>query len=699
MIDKFTKELNSLNDNQRQAVVHLDGPLFVVAGAGTGKTKALTTRIGYLIREVKVDPNRILAVTFTNKAAREIKERVNGMIAPYEVGSWLYTFHAFGLRILREFAPELNLGYKVSFTVIDTDDSLSIIRDLLKKYNIDSKQYPARMVRNVISSHKTGIEVIEDPIISKLYDGYHKELIKEQLMDFDDLIIYPYHLLRDNIGVRTNLQNRFDHILVDEFQDTDLIQYEIIKLLNCDNTFVVGDPDQSIYAFRGARYENNQLFLKDFYAQQVILDKNYRSTNNILKAANKLIKNNKSRTAGKNLVSDLGDGLPVIIKVAASDYDEANMVVNEIANLTMQNYDYSDIAILYRANHLSRLFEHGLTQNHIPYIIYGGLSYYERKEVKDILAYLHLIVDPDTNFYIKRIINVPARGVGDVTFGKLEDYSNQTGMSILDSISMLSFSKRINDNLTEFKDLILNIRARINELEDLVDVIDLVFNNSGYAMMLLESKDERHVERKENIMELKNVFRRGSWAYEGTNLEKIKSVLDEIALFTDHDTDVKSDNVVKLATVHQVKGLEFKVVFVVGMEEGLFPSERVYGNEFETEEERRIFYVALTRAKERLYITHSQRRMLYGSLKNNYQSMFVDEISEPVEKPVRRNYEESKPKVVSNNLTFGEADLVSHDVFGDGVIVSISGDILTIAFSHEHGIKKLLKTHPAIKKK
>ena len=699
MIDKFTKELNSLNDNQRQAVVHLDGPLFVVAGAGTGKTKALTTRIGYLIREVKVDPNRILAVTFTNKAAREIKERVNGMIAPYEVGTWLYTFHAFGLRILREFAPELNLGYKVSFTVIDTDDSLSIIRDLLKKYNIDSKQYPARMVRNVISSHKTGIEVIEDPIISKLYDGYHKELIKEQLMDFDDLIIYPYHLLRDNIGVRTNLQNRFDHILVDEFQDTDLIQYEIIKLLNCDNTFVVGDPDQSIYAFRGARYENNQLFLKDFYAQQVILDKNYRSTNNILKAANKLIKNNKSRTAGKNLVSDLGDGLPVIIKVAASDYDEANMVVNEIANLTMQNYDYSDIAILYRANHLSRLFEHGLTQNHIPYIIYGGLSYYERKEVKDILAYLHLIVDPDTNFYIKRIINVPARGVGDVTFGKLEDYSNQTGMSILDSISMLSFSKRINDNLTEFKDLILNIRARINELEDLVDVIDLVFNNSGYAMMLLESKDERHVERKENIMELKNVFRRGSWAYEGTNLEKIKSVLDEIALFTDHDTDVKSDNVVKLATVHQVKGLEFKVVFVVGMEEGLFPSERVYGNEFETEEERRIFYVALTRAKERLYITHSQRRMLYGSLKNNYQSMFVDEISEPVEKPVRRNYEESKPKVVSNNLTFGEADLVSHDVFGDGVIVSISGDILTIAFSHEHGIKKLLKTHPAIKKK
>ena len=699
MIDKFTKELNSLNDSQRQAVVHLDGPLFVVAGAGTGKTKALTTRIGYLIKEVKVDPNRILAVTFTNKAAREIKERVNGMIAPYEVGSWLYTFHAFGLKILREFAPELNLGYKVSFTVIDTDDSLSIIRDLLKKYNIDSKQYPARMVRNVISSHKTGIEVIEDPIISKLYDGYHKELIKEQLMDFDDLIIYPYHLLRDNIGVRTNLQNRFDHILVDEFQDTDLIQYEIIKLLNCDNTFVVGDPDQSIYAFRGARYENNQLFLKDFCAQQVILDKNYRSTNNILKAANKLIKNNKSRTAGKNLVSDFGDGLPVIIKVAASDYDEANMVVNEIANLTMQNYDYSDIAILYRANHLSRLFEHGLTQNHIPYIIYGGLSYYERKEVKDILAYLHLIVDPDTNFYIKRIINVPARGVGDVTLGKLEDYSNQTGMSILDSISMLSFSKRINDNLTEFKDLILNIRARINELEDLVDVIDLVFNNSGYAMMLLESKDERHVERKENIMELKNVFRRGSWAYEGTNLEKIKSVLDEIALFTDHDTDVKSDNVVKLATVHQVKGLEFKVVFVVGMEEGLFPSERVYGNEFETEEERRIFYVALTRAKERLYITHSQRRMLYGSLKNNYQSMFVDEISEPVEKPVRRNYEESKPKVVSNNLTFGEADLVSHDVFGDGVIVSISGDILTIAFSHEHGIKKLLKTHPAIKKK
>lgn len=701
MDNKFELELNSLNENQKAAVVHNDGPLFVVAGAGTGKTKALTTRIAYLIHVLDINPNRILGVTFTNKAAREIRERVNALITPKTMGQYLHTFHAFGLKILREFASEFNLGYKETFTVIDEDDGLSIVRDLIKKYNLDPKEFPARMIKGMISNHKTELDKIADSNILRIYKGYHAELIKEQLMDFDDLIVYTYKLLKENQMVRIKLQNRFDHVLIDEFQDTDLIQYEIIKLLNNDNTFVVGDPDQSIYAFRGARYENNQLFLKDFRAKTIVLDKNYRSTNNILQAANRLISKNESRATEKNLVSDNGDGLPVIVRSAGSDYEEADMVVNEIFNLSLRGYKYEDIAVLYRSNHLSRLFEHSLTHNQIPYVIYGGLSYYERKEVKDILAYLQLIVDIDTNFYLKRIINVPARGVGNVTFSKLEEYSLDNNVSIIDSIGKVKMSARVSDNLDEFKNLILSLRDSANNLEDLVDIIDLIFVNTGYKQMLLDSNDERADERKENILELKNVFRRGSWSYEGTNLEKIKAILDEIALFTSHDTDEVTDNTVKLATIHQVKGLEFKVVFVVGVEEGIFPNDRVFGNSFELEEERRIFYVALTRPKECLYITYSDRRMLYGRLTNNNRSMFISEIEEKKERTFRPIYNKTETvrKVETNNETFNTGDIVTHNVFGEGVIVEISGDILTIAFSYEHGIKKLLKTHPAIKKK
>ncbi|VEU79591.1 ATP-dependent helicase [Haploplasma axanthum] len=695
---KLDYEISRLNNNQRKAVIHENGPLFVVAGAGTGKTKTLTTRIAYLIEKMNVDPNRILGVTFTNKAAKEIRHRVNDLIYPNQMGAWLYTFHAFGLRVLRENAVNLNLGYKNDFTVIDEDDALAIIRDIIKKQNIDAKKYPPRMIKNFISNEKTFIRNIDDEVVRDVYDRYKLELIKEQLMDFDDLIVYTNKLFKENLLVRTKYQTLFTHILIDEFQDTDKVQYEIIKLLNNENTFVVGDPDQSIYAFRGARYENNQLFVKEFGAEVIVLDENYRSTNNILKAANKLIKNNNSRTTDKNLVSSFGDGVPIVVHLASDDFDEVRTVTNEIINLTSHKYNYEDIAVLYRNNHLSRLFEHSFMQTQIPYIIYGGISFYERKEVKDILAYLKVVVDTNSNFYLKRIINTPTRGIGNVTINKLEEYANFNNMSMFDAIDYVKFSAKTANSLKEFKNIINELKEKIEETKELVNIIDVLFVGSGYYEFLKEETDDKAKERKENIMELKNVFRQGDWNYEGNNIEKIKQILDELALYTDHDKDNQDLNVVKLATVHQVKGLEFKVVFVVALEDGLFPSDRSYMDPFELEEERRIFYVAITRAKERLYVTNTQRRMVYGQIKNNIPSVFLREIKNDEEKILPKKYSRETINKNTSSDDFKSGDIVVHDSFGKGVVVEVKDDIITIAFNVEYGIKKLLKNHPSIKK-
>lgn len=696
MKDIFEKELNSLNEQQKEAVTHQGGPLFVVAGAGTGKTKTLTTRIAYLIKELHVDKNAILAVTFTNKAAREIRNRVDRFAFPEEMGDWLYTFHAFGLRILRAHAVNLNMGYKNDFMVIDEDDAATIIRDLLKRYNYDSKKYPPRSMKNFISNHKTKINEIIDPNILDIYNKYQSELVKEQLMDFDDLIVYTHNLFKNNKVIREIYQNQFEHILVDEFQDTDLMQYEIIKLLNCKNTVVVGDPDQSIYAFRGARYENNSLFVKDFKAKIIVLDKNYRSTNNILTAANLLIKNNMDREAKKELKSDYGDGIQVQLYQANDDYEEVNSITSEIMRLTQTGYRYDDIAVLYRTNSLSRSFEHSFTQNQIPYIIYGGTSFYERKEVKDFLAYLKVIVDNDSNFYFKRIVNVPARGLGNVTIQKLEDYSILNNISMFEAIDSVTLPAKALSGLKEFKQLIIKLRKEILEKTELIDVIDVIYFETKYHELLKEEIDEKAKERKENINELKSVLKMASDELEGNNLEKIKAVLDEIALYTSHDKKPSNDNSLKLATVHQVKGLEFKVVFIVAMEEGIFPNERSYNSRSEIEEDRRVFYVAITRAKERLYITHAAKRLLYGKIGYPKGSMFLREIRN-IENPGRTKTDTYK-KQEKNNLVLNAGDIVNHDIFGKGVVVEIRENIATIAFSHEHGIKKLIKDHPSIKK-
>jgi len=691
--------LKELNDQQRAAVVHENGPLFVVAGAGTGKTKTLTARIAYLIEEKNVHPEEILGVTFTNKAAREIRERVNQMISPKSMGSWLYTFHAFCLKVLKTHASSLNLGYLNTFSVIDEDDARKIVRDILKDMELD-KAYRYQEVRSSISKFKTHmITEFRDDDYYDILENYQSYLQSEQLMDFDDLLIYTNRLLRDNETIRTYYQNHFKHILVDEFQDTDKIQYEIIKQLKSNNNsvFVVGDPDQSIYGFRGARYNNNLLFVNDFNAKTIVLDKNYRSTNNILKTANRFISKNHSRNTEKALQSDLGDGYPVSFNRLETDYNETEFVSGEIKNLVRNyGYKYEEIAVLYRNNNLSRLFEYEFRQTNIPYVIYGGLSFYDRKEVKDILAYLRVIINPNLNFYLKRIINTPSRKIGLTTINRLEDFANENNLSLFDAIPKISLSGAANSALKTFYNLIINMQEKLNHLTEITDIIDIIAKDSGYEAMLKESKDDADRERLYNVRELKTVFRLGSWKYEGsTNIEIILNILDEIALYTDQDKNSDEEDTVKLATVHQVKGLEFRAVFIVVFEETIFPSNMSLESREALEEERRVAYVAITRAKERLYITNARRRLIYGERKFLNESPFIREMTES------NKLDAIKEKAIKYTFTdesFKQGDKISHDIFGVGVVVQISEDVLTVAFSVEHGVKKLIKDHPAITK-
>lgn len=695
MNNKLDNTLTTLNEQQLEAVMHKSGPLFVVAGAGTGKTNTLTTRIAYLIDKEGINPESILGVTFTNKAAREIRLRVNNLISPKEMGTWLYTFHAFSLQVLRANAELLELGYSKHFTVIDESDARRAIKHVIEQLNLDSKSYPTRHSRGLISQFKMGLTTFNDINYHNIHDGYQKYLQEQQLMDFDDLLLYTLELLKTNEAVRSYYQNKFEHILVDEFQDTDKVQYEIIKILSKkhNNTVVVGDPDQSIYGFRGSRYENNDLFIKEFNAKTIVLDKNYRSTNNILRVANALIDNNQDRPGGKHLKSDYGDGASVTFYQANDDYDETYFVANEIRQLLRKGYEHKDIAVLYRNNNLSRLFEHAFTQNSIPYVIYGGLSFYERREVKDILSYIRVIVNPNSDFYLKRIINVPARGIGKVSLGKLEDYAAINNYSMFDAIPEAKLGGRAAKTTNEFYTLINELREEINAMTDIVDAIDLVYRKSGYHDLLKQDDDETSKERRDNIYELKNVFRAGSWKYEGDNLQVLQNILDEISLYTDMDKKLPSDDVVKLATIHQVKGLEFKVVFVVVLEDTIFPSDRSLSEVSGLEEERRVAYVALTRAKERLYVSCAKKRMLYGQVLHLDASQFMSEMQ------VRDKYSESSSEVIVTegmDFIYKAGDTIHHAIFGTGVVVETKNGILTIAFGIEHGMKKLLEDHPAL---
>ncbi len=686
--------LATLNESQLKAVIHPGGPLFVVAGAGTGKTRTLTTRIAYLIMQ-GIEPKRILAVTFTNKAAREMKERVIEMTGPYAMEVWLYTFHAFGLQILRRHIPLLPYGYKTTFTVIDEDDGKKIVSEVLKNLGYDTKMFSVKALKGLISLYKCKrMEEFERSDEEKIYKGYQTYLRENQLLDFDDLLIYTLELLSDYQDIKNQYQTGFDHVLVDEFQDTDVIQYKILKILGevHKNLFVVGDPDQSIYGFRGANYNNSKYFMNDFNAEEVILDKNYRSTNQILKAANKLISNNFNRPTKKNLESDLGVGLPITIHKTQNDYQETFYVINEINRLIQKGYHYDDVAVLYRNNALSRLFEDAMIKEGIPYIIYGGISFYERKEIKDALAYIRVVNDHNQDFYLKRIINVPKRSLGLISIQKLEEKASVLGISMFEAIDYVDLRPQAKQSLLDFKKIILDLKENFNEMEDLYQIMPVLMSKTGYTDMLKLEGSESADDRIDNLKELQSVFTRGDVYYEGSFYEKLNQQLDQISLYSGLDQDVSEENHVKLATYHQVKGLEFKIVFMVVLEEGIFPSDRALLSTYEIEEERRVAYVGMTRAKERLYLSYADQRMVYGQIRPGYPSRFIKESSLTTLIP--------KPTVSYDVEThiLKTGDQVDHQVFGRGVVVSIEGEIATIAFGMPHGIKKLLESHPSIKK-
>lgn len=686
--------LTSLNESQLKAVIHPDGPLFVVAGAGTGKTKTLTSRIAYLILN-EVQPSHILAVTFTNKAAREMKERVIHMTGPYAMSVWLYTFHAFGLQILRRHIAELPYGYRPNFTVIDEDDGKKIIADQVKELGLDTKKYSIKSLKNLISLYKCKrMGEFERTDEEKIYKKYQDYLKSNQLVDFDDLLLYTLELLENNKTVREYYQHYFKHILVDEFQDTDAIQYKVLKLLGekHKNVFVVGDPDQSIYGFRGANYENANHFRNDFGADIVVLEQNYRSTNQILKAANQLINYNFNRPAAKNLESDLGLGESPIYHHALNDFRESFFVVNEIQRLHQLGYQYDDIAVLYRNNALSRLFEDAMIKSGIPYIIYGGISFYERKEIKDALAYIRVVRDTEQDFYFKRIVNVPKRSIGLVSLQKLELKAKELGISMFETIDYVEVAPAAKHSLLEFKKLILEMQEDFHYMVDLAQIMPYLMQKTGYIEMLKADQDEVSDDRINNLKELQSVFTRGDLYYEGSFDSKLKELLDQISLYSDMDQDVEEFNHVKLATYHQVKGLEFKVVFLVVMEENIFPGERALLNPIEMEEERRVCYVGITRAKEKLYFSYADQRMVYGSMRYSYPSRFIQESRIKSDEPKTIYQNEN----ISNLLKTG--DQVEHNAFGRGVVIRLDDDIATIAFGMPHGIKKILESHPAIKK-
>ncbi len=685
--------LKDLNKQQFEAVTHDVGSVFVIAGAGTGKTRTLTMRIAYLIAQ-GYDPSRILAVTFTNKAAKEMKTRVIDMVGPSATQVWMYTFHAFGLQILRKHIHLLPYGYLLNFNIIDEEDAKVIIKEVIKSLNLEPKDYSMKHLRHIISLYKTKrLEAFEFNDEENIYLGYVRYLREHQFVDFDDLILYTQELLKTNDDIRTYYQQFFEHILIDEFQDTDVIQYDIIKMLASThkNVFVVGDPDQSIYAFRGSHYANNQKFLKEFSASQIILDQNYRSTNDILHAANLLIYHNQNRILGKSLKSDLGQGKQVHFYTAQNDYQETYFVIDEIRKLKREGADYHDIAILYRNNALSRIFEDALIKEGLPYKIYGGISFYERKEIKDAIAYIHVILDPIENFYLKRIINVPRRGIGQTTIAKLEAHAREEGLSMFDAIDTVDIKGKSKISLLEFKEIIESIQTAIQDITQLDEFLANVLDISGYMDMLKADHDEMSEDRISNLKELVTVFKRSEGYYEGNTKQKVQQLLDQIALYTSLDKS-NDDDAIILSTIHQVKGLEFKAVFMVVMEEGIFPSDFSLVDPRELEEERRVCYVGVTRAKRNLYISHSQRRMVYGQFKMNFASRFLREMKQ--EKKI-----EASPSVQRQKTYLSKGDKVTHTVFGDGVVITMDEDIATIAFPAPHGIKKIVENHPALKKK
>ena len=689
-------DLSTLNDKQKEAVKWPDGPLLVLAGAGSGKTRVLTTKLAYLVNEKEVNPYNILAITFTNKAAKEMKERAFKMLGSDAYKMQISTFHSLGLLLIRENYDKL--GFDKNFTILDSDDSLTIIKKILKEMNLDPKVYNPRAIRNKISSAKN--ELMDsnyysrfanseyEEIVLEVFRKYEKKVFKNNSMDFDDLLLLPIKLFKKFPEVLEKYQERFKYILVDEYQDTNEAQYILIKMLSkkYKNICVVGDLDQSIYGFRGANFRNILNFEKDYPDAKVIpLEENYRSTGNILNVANDIIKHNKQRKE-KNLWTKNDDGTKIRYHRAYDEKDEANYVMEEIKKLIISGEEKSSIAVLYRTNAQSRNMEEALLRENIPYKVVGSFYFYNRKEIKDLISYLKLIYNSNDDVSLMRVINVPKRQIGPKTIENLATKALDKGVSLYEAIDS---GKEL-----EFKKLIERIKQE-SENMSLTELVEFILAESGMRRELENSKTLEAEVRLENLEEFKSITKNFE---ENNGVISLEEFLLEISLVSDMEEHKNNNDVVTLMTIHSAKGLEFDHVFIIGLEEGLFPHSNCLDSPDEIEEERRLCYVAVTRARKTLTLVNASRRMLYGNTNCNPPSRFIAEINEEyLEKDVKEDIKFNKEEMIDKMAEYNVGDHVIHDIYGEGVIVAL-GSVLSIAFNHPYGIIKIMKGHKSIRK-
>lgn len=710
-------DITTLNNEQKEAVIADDKYIRIIAGAGSGKTRVLTTRIAYLIEERNVAANRILAITFTNKAANEMKERIKKMLNDDNNTAWISTIHSLCVRILREDITTMN--YPRNFTIVDADDQKSILKEAYKEFDVDKSKFTVSSMLSYISNNKCAevstkraYELANDMpgemIKAKVYEFYENRLMQLYALDFDDLLLWTVRMFKKYPEVLNKWMNRFSYILVDEFQDVDHVQYELIKLLcgSKNNLCVVGDPDQTIYTWRGADVNIIMDFETDFKGcHTVILNQNYRSTKNILEGANSVIRNNRNRV--KKDLFTVNEANDLIVHYSASNEEyEAVWIAQKILELTRKNNTYRDIAILYRSNYLSRSIEKALLESRIPYVIYGGVKFYERAEIKDALSYLRMIVTKD-DLAFKRIINVPKRGIGNKTLDMITDKARENNLTmyeICDSEKFLSGKNQ--KTIDEFISMIKRWEVRIQD-KSVADILDMVLLESGYKAYLEEAKE---TERLENLKELMNDMRSFSEDYPESSLDEY---LQLVSLYGDKE-EKHTEDYVSLMTVHAAKGLEFDNVFVIGMSDGIFPSERSMqdGNRG-VEEERRLAYVAYTRAKKRLYLTDSSG-FSYILSKPRVTSRFVEEVDGAYINHLNRpkNQDDSNLNInadetrvnrpinkSSGKKGFKKGDKVNHKMFGDGIVVKVKDGFVDVAFVYPAGVKKIMANHPSLTKK
>lgn len=664
---KINDQLNKMNEKQREAAQHTEGALLILAGAGSGKTTVLINRIAYILSKGLCYPSNILAITFTNKAAKELVTRIDNLLGDEGGGVWASTFHSFCAKVLRRNID--NLGYSNDFSIFDTDDSLRVIKAAQKEFGIDQQILTPRAVLSRISRCKDsrispqeytanfGNDAYNNDIC-RIYEEYEKQLKRSNALDFDDIILKTVTLFETSPDILDYYSNKFKYIMVDEYQDTNPLQYRLIYLLQTvhKNLCVVGDDDQSIYKFRGATIENILSFEKSFKDAAVIrLEQNYRSTGNILNAANNVISNNSERK-GKNLWTDSGDGEPVYENRLDDEYQESLFIADTVLDsVATENMRYGDFAVLYRTNAQSNTLEQMFVKSGIPYKIIGGMRFYERKEIKDILAYMYLIHNKDDDLRLARIINEPKRKIGQATIDSLRELADKNTASMFDIASGAdSFPElaRAASRLREFTELISSLAA-VSDSVPLSELIKEISVKSGYISMLETEKTEEARDRINNIAELVST----AAIFESQNEEAtLGAFLEEIALMTDIDNLDDSNDRVVMMTLHSAKGLEFDNVFIAGAEEGLFPGQRSIESQEELEEERRLMYVGITRAKKRLYITHTQRRTIYGMTKYNKPSRFLEEIPKELIKPL---YNKDKPAQIMSPSAAGFGSKIS----------------------------------------